>query len=152
MENTEYKADRSTWEPGPWDNEPEDRVDFLHAGFSCFIKRGPAGAWCGYVGVPEGHSAYGKSYDEVDVEVHGGLTYANPCKGAICHVPAEGMPDKVWWLGFDTAHFGDLVPAHNRLMSFYDRARESEGPFESYKTRDYTKGETERLAEQLERL
>ena len=30
---------------------------------------------CGYLGVPKDHPWYGKDYDEVDVEVHGGLTY-----------------------------------------------------------------------------
>lgn len=25
-----------------------------------------------------------------------------------CHVPAEGDPDDVWWLGFDRAHLHEL--------------------------------------------
>lgn len=142
MEETTFVADRSSWSEGPWDAEPEDRVDFLHAGFSCFIKRGPMGAWCGYVGVPATHPAYGQYYDEVKVEVHGGLTYADQCRGSICHVPQEGMPEDVWWLGFDTAHAGDLVPG-------YPRDWPSDAS-DTYKSRAYAEAETRRLAEQLE--
>lgn len=28
----------------------------------------------------------------------------------ICHVPAEGEPDDVWWFGFDCSHAGDVAP------------------------------------------
>lgn len=45
-----------------------------------------------------------------EIDVHGGLTYAAGCSGHICHVPAEGEPDNVWWFGFDCAHAGDLCP------------------------------------------
>ena len=117
MENTNYKADRSTWGRGPWDQEPEDRIDFVHAGFAAFIKRGPMGVWCGYVGVPNTHPLYGKSYGDADdagIEVHGGLTYANKCAGEICHVPEPGMPDDVWWFGFDCGHWNDIVPSMAR--------------------------------------
>jgi len=39
------------------------------------------GAWCGYVGVPKGHPYHGNSYDHdgVNVDVHGGLSFANGC-------------------------------------------------------------------------
>lgn len=109
-ENTDVKIDRAGWPKGEWDSEP-DRVDFIHAGFSCLLHRNTLGNWCGYVGVPETHPDFGKSYDDVeDVSVHGGLTYADLCREGICHVPQPGMPEKVWWLGFDAAHFNDLVP------------------------------------------
>ena len=138
--NPEY--DKSQWARGEWDNEP-DRVDFLHAGFSCFILRNHMGNWCGYVGVPSTHPAYCKEYNEVDVNVHGGLTYANKCQHVICHIPEPGMPDDVWWLGFDTGHSHDLTPGFPR--GFID------GMFEgtTYKNMDYTINETKQLAEQL---
>jgi len=153
-ENVQYQADRSRWKRGPWDREPEDRVDFVHAGFACFIKRGPMGAWCGYVGVPATHPAYGLHYEAVDVEVHGGLTYANKCVGAICHVPQPGMPDDVWWLGFDLNHFLDVAPGdpyrHEPSAAFPDLlARDGYLPGECYKPRGYAEAETRSLAEQL---
>lgn len=54
----------------------------------------------GYVGVPNGHPWFGKDYDAINAEVHGGLTYASDC------VPTQ-KPDGRWWVGFDTAHCGD---------------------------------------------
>lgn len=125
-------TDRTGWEPGPWDNE-EDRYEWRNGALVCLIVRNYSGALCGYVGVPPGHPWHGKSYsdlqhlecDEHDDEcpygcdhpytgpkVHGGLTYSAPCQagGSICHVPREGEPADVWWLGFDCAHSGDLVP------------------------------------------
>lgn len=97
---------------GPWHDEP-DRVDFEHDGHPCLLLRGPLGAWCGYVGVPPNHPWHGADSmsDVLDVEVHGGITYASPCHGAICHVPKPGETDHVYWLGFDCAHYRDLVPA-----------------------------------------
>lgn len=141
--NTEYKVDRTDWPSGPWDKEP-DRVDFEHAGFACMLIRNQVGAWCGYVGVPAGNPNYGKGYDDVDVSVHGGLTYASKCQGHICHVPKPGMPDDVWWLGFDTAHAGDGPPG---LIKMYSGMKHNS--LGTYKTMVYARRETEQLAEQL---
>jgi len=132
--------DRKNWRRGEWDNEP-DRVDFIHAGFSCFIQRGPVGSWCGYVGVPSNHPSYEKHYNDVNVDVHGGLTYANKCNGHICHVPESGMPDDVWWLGFDMAHHMDYSPG----MAQYDIGNRG-----MYRNMAYATHETKQLAEQLE--
>lgn len=101
---------------GPWQSEP-DRVDFRHAGFPCLLHRnGHLGHWCGYVGVPPGHPAHGKGYEDIDVEVHGGLTYAHRCEPPICHVAQPGEPDQLWWLGFDAAHCWDLVPGAHAVL------------------------------------
>lgn len=136
MTNTLPTYDKSNWSRGEWDNEP-DRVDFIHSGFSCFILRNTLGSWCGYVGVPETHSCFGKDYDNVDVDIHGGLTYSAKCYGHICHTPKAGMPDKVWWLGFDTAHAWDISPGLNI---------NSDG---TYKNMNYAITETKKLADQL---
>ena len=111
-------ADKSAWARGPWDDEP-DKVVWVDpaTGLDCMAHRNGSGAWCGYVGVPAGHPAYGQDYDNVDVDCHGGLTFAAGCQETgdpahgICHVPQEGRPAEVWWLGFDCAHFMDLMPA-----------------------------------------
>jgi len=72
--------------------------------------RNSEGFWCGYVGVPPGHPWHGQGYDDVDAHAHGGLTYGGLCNGVICHVPREGEPAEVFWLGFDCAHAGDASP------------------------------------------
>ncbi len=133
--------DKSKWGPGPWQDEP-DHVAFEHAGYSCIVHRGPAGGLCGYVAVPPGHPWHGMDYNEVPADVHGGLTYGGKCEGAICHVPKSGEPDNVFWIGFDTAHSGDVSPAFRRLSAAFT------DPRDSYKTMAYVTSETKRLAEQ----
>ncbi|MGE5512362.1 MAG: hypothetical protein ACM31O_14035 [Bacteroidota bacterium] len=73
-------ADKSDWGDGPWMSEPDKRqwVDKA-TGLPCLIVRNSLGALCGYVGVSKSHPAYGKDYFDVDVRVHGGLTFARQC-------------------------------------------------------------------------
>jgi hypothetical protein len=125
--------------PGPWHDEG-DHEDFRSPeDVPCIIHRNRVGAWCGYVAVPPGHPWHGANYTEVPAEVHGGLTYSDGCNGEICHVPSHGESDDVWWLGFDCCHSGD--------MTFYDLV---DGRIWAgvYKTADYARAETLRLAAQ----
>ena len=73
-------VDRLGWPSGEWDNEP-DRVTWLHeaTGARCTMRRGPLGSWCGYVGLNGNHPLAGKDYDDIDVYVHRGLSYAAYC-------------------------------------------------------------------------
>ena len=134
--------------PGPWHGEPDHEEFRSPHGLPCILHRSGLGAWCGYVGVPPGHPWHGKAYSDLTdpfPEVHGGLTYSDRCQGAICHVPRPGESDDVWWLGFDCNHSGDL--------SLYDLADSSRPHWdilwpESYKTAEYARRETLKLAEQ----
>ncbi len=123
MKTLEWKTvDKSAWGEGPWQDEPDKRQWVDEAtGLPCLIVRGPLGALCGYVGVSEGHPYYGKEYDCVDADCHGGLTFAGHCCPSpegegrgICHVVEDGDDDNVWWLGFDCAHSGDVSPKYER--------------------------------------
>jgi len=133
--------------PGPWVSEP-DKAQWVDEAtdLDCLIVRNRMGALCGYVGLPPGHPYHGKDYDSTGpdaLEVHGGLTFAGSCNEeapeghGICHIPEPGRPAEVWWLGFDCAHAGDLVP---QLTMF---------PTERYRTFDYVRGQCEQLAAQL---
>lgn len=81
METIEYRTiDKSGWGNGAWVAEPDKKQwKDPTTGLPCLIVRNPVGALCGYVGVPNGHPAYGKDYDDVEVDVHGGLTFAHRC-------------------------------------------------------------------------
>lgn len=78
----------------------EDRLTkrWTHAGLECGLAPTPAlltvprGPYNGYVKVPAEHPAAGKDYDDVDVEVHGGLTFAQDCE------------DGGTWFGWDDVH------------------------------------------------
>lgn len=140
----EQKIDKSYWGNGPWQNEP-DRLEFRSHGFRCLMLRHPSlGHWCCYVGVPEKHRYFEKPYSDLHIDVHGGLTYSDH----VCHVPKPGEVDNIWWLGFDFAHMGDLIPFEYGLSlmryphSFPDRMK-------YYKDVKYVKRECRKVAKQL---
>jgi hypothetical protein len=66
MQAIEYRTvDKSSWARGPWDSEPDKRQwRDDETGLPCLIVRNHSGAWCGYVGIGEGHPFYGKSYGD----------------------------------------------------------------------------------------
>lgn len=148
-ENLNHVVDKGGWAAGPWHQEP-DRVDFRHAGFACLMLRDEhSGVWCGYVGVTATHPAYGQHCGDVDVEVHGGLTYGAACDGShVCHVPAPGEPDDLFWLGFDCNHGGDIAPGMDARMQRYGRPELRFGG-EAYRDLAYVRHEVESLADQL---
>jgi len=149
--------DKSTWGEGPWQTEP-DRLEWEHAGLPCLARRIHHGNWCGYAAVPPGHPLHGKHYDDVELDAHGGLTYASRCSGEICHVPKPGEPDDVWWFGFDCAHAGDIMPGMDARWREIHRVLPSAAfepqhfPGDTYKTLAYVQVETNQLAEQLAAL
>lgn len=100
-----------------------------YSGYLCRIRRvKPYSCWCGYVRVPEAHNCSGKSYYDVDVEVHGGLTYG--------HNSFPDNDDKgYYWFGFDCGHAGDIIP-----YLWKDG---------TYRTKEYVKNEVTELAKQL---
>lgn len=142
----EYRTNAAKLPPGPWTDEP-NRVEFEHKGVPCLMVRQPGGwHWCGYAAVPPGHPWHGKGYDGVEVDIHGGLTFADACGGLVCHVPKPGEPDNVWWFGFDCAHFDDLRPMDRVLLG--DRFSFPGDP-DTYRDAHYVRAQCKRLAEQI---
>lgn len=149
----EYRTiDKSAWGDGPWQSEPDKRQwQDLETGLPCLIVRGPSGALCGYVGVSPDHPAHGKGYDSdpvIDIEVHGGLTFAkgcghgdDPAKG-ICHIPGDGDADHVWWFGFDCAHGWDISPAYDSYGGWKQEGAQ-------YRGQAYVEAQVRLLAGQL---
>lgn len=113
-------------------NNPNVNVvkEFQYKGYDCMILS-PVhlGVNNGYVKIPEGHPLHGKGDGEEEVdnlEVHGGITFGG----------SWDDEDGPWWIGFDCAHFGDLVPK----ISY------SNGIF---RDEEYVTKEIERLVDQL---
>jgi len=153
MKTIRYQTiDKSTWGDGAWQQEP-DKIQWQDeaTNLPCLAVRHESfGHWCGYVGVGPGHPSHGKGYNDVDVDVHGGLTFADKCVGTpergVCHVPEAGEPDHVWWLGFDCAHAFDRQPGMEaRHPDLYDAANE-------YRRLGYVQKECRGLARQLAAL
>ena len=67
METIEYKTvDKSNWERGEWDNEPDKKQWLDEAtGLPCLIVRAPVtGSLCGYVGIAPEHPLFAIGYDK----------------------------------------------------------------------------------------
>lgn len=108
------------------------------AGLKAVVIAKDMGHRCGYVGVSKDHPWHGKDYHDIDLDVHGGVTYA-------------GMRDDLWWFGYDCAHLGDA--ADPELMSdeykkvLLGRWLNFEG--DTIKTLDFCVNECESMAAQL---
>ena len=54
---------------------------------------------CAYVRIPKEHKYYKQEYDDIPIEVHGGLTYSGT------------RWNDAYWIGWDYAHYQDYTPA-----------------------------------------
>ena len=70
-----------------------------HRGYDFFIKFNdffPPGHHCAYVRIPRDHPYFEVHYDDINISVHGGLTFSE-------------MVDGEYWIGWDYGHGGDKV-------------------------------------------
>ena len=64
----------------------------------------------GYALIPLGHPYHGVHYDDIDISVHGGLTYSSFVSSdqiAMFHLDSEDLGK--WCVGFDTSHYEDSI-------------------------------------------
>ena len=109
----------------PWESEPNHLLT-EHLGYVLEIQRHERFEHlCGYIYLPESHPDYGKTYDEIGIDVHGGLTFSESGK-----------------FGFDCAHAGDFQPGLTPRHRLSD---------EVYRTVDFVLAELQKLAEQFDR-
>ncbi|MBO9427891.1 hypothetical protein [Sulfitobacter sp. R18_1] len=96
-----------SFEMSEWKTEP-DHIEFEASGLQALVLRaGGLGHLTGYVGVPKNHVLFGLDMGDIPSEIpaHKGWTYASDLN------PATGKADGNWWIRFDCAHAGDLIPA-----------------------------------------
>ena len=75
----------------------------------------PHGWGNGYVIIPKGHPYHGKHYDDIPVDVHGGLTFAEPANALSDWADITEEDKEGWVVGFDTAHYGDSLSNWNKI-------------------------------------
>jgi hypothetical protein len=155
-------TDKRTWGKGLWCTEP-DKVQWQDeaTGLPGLARRNlESGSWCAYVGVTDGHPLFNTAYEDLDLEVHGGITFADFCheedkEKGICHIPDPGEPDTVYWFGFDCNHHGDIAPGYDaRYRDLFRNSPDLE-QFMSrgvYRTLEYVKEECKNLAAQLKHI
>jgi hypothetical protein len=96
----------------------------------CSIHRNGVKTLCGYITLTKDSSLYGVGYDNLNIQVHGGLTY-------------DGYDEyENWVIGFDFAHYKDLTP-YFLLNGEYDFEQRG-----IYRDMEYVKSECESMAEQ----
>ena len=108
---------------------------------------------CGYVGLPKYHPMNGADYDDIDINVHGGLTYSENT-----HKTRYGeeypVDDERYWLGFDCAHYMDKRDPD--LMAKFENPPEIHIPMfddeGSIKDMDFVSDELAYMVEQLKEL
>lgn len=124
---------------GPWDTEPDFCDWTTAAGLPGGVMRHrELGTFAGYVQIPVGHPWHGSHYDGAGAHVHGGVNFSA--------ADADGS----WWIGFDCAHFRDLVPlamVFPRRMP--PRFREAMRGLFVYRDFAYVRNEVEDLARQV---
>ena len=91
-----------------WINEP-NHSHFFYRDYECRIVRHPVlGTLCGYVKIPTTHPYHAKNYNDIDIDVHGGLTFGDNLNNV--SKAYEIQLDDGFWLGFDCAHYNDIRP------------------------------------------
>ena len=88
MKQMEYKKDRNI----------EILLDKKHNGYR-YIILSLGTHPTAYIEIPKGHRLNGQDYDDIDINVHGGLTYTRH--------ELMGIPSDNWYIGWDYAHVGD---------------------------------------------
>jgi hypothetical protein len=113
-----------------WESEP-NLVEEIIDGFKTEIRRNSElGHLCGYVFLDRNHKYYGINYNDLDIDVHGGLTFSEQ----------EG---KYWKIGFDCAHGGDYVPYSN------PKYRSNRINVEEYRNVEYVRTEIKNIINQM---
>ena len=87
--------------------------DWVHNGIQCTYVTGYMGFYCGYVRCDPGHPWHGKDYNDIDADIHGGLTFAALEEEECKHEDGLG-----WWIGFDCGHYNDFIPGRAGIGMF----------------------------------
>lgn len=103
-----------------------------YKGYKGVIVQHPnVGHLCGYVVIPEDHPLYQKNYDEIDLEVHGELTYSDSdlisvgedfCIGFDCAHAGDWIP----MYGFENDTYKDITFVENEIKSLIDQIKDNE--------------------------
>ena len=68
---------------------------------------------CAYIELPKGHKYYGKDYDDIPIDCHGGLTYSS--EGLL--PSSNDYHRDGYWIGWDYAHLGDYYGWSNAFIN-----------------------------------
>lgn len=87
-----------------------------HRGFEYAILVMPMGHRCGYVKLPQNHPWYKKNPDNIETNVHGGLTFAS-----LINNNEHPILKKGYWIGFDCIHAFDMPDPDEMSKEFFNK-------------------------------
>lgn len=123
MENNAPWRLKENWVDGPWQNEPDFKY-FIYKDCICVVKRNYySGALLGYVLVKK-NSKFDKHYDDLNFNVHGGLTYSGDIYFKEELQDQNLNLDDYNCIGFDCAHSGDIMPAYDAMNREIEKINE----------------------------
>lgn len=128
---------------------------FEYKGFPCVVIMQSMCFRTGYVGIPKSNKFFGKDFGQLNISCHGSLTYSDDS--------LFGQPERdLWWIGYDTGHYGDGYDYETGKKLFSDDAEamkqitimeELGKRFETerfpYMTLEYCKHECESIVNQI---
>lgn len=98
---------------------------------------------CGYLAVHKEHPWYGKDRYDLNIEVHGGVTF-NAKTEDVDWLQSNTQIVDHWWIGFDCAHYMDLIPnIAEDYPQFHNHG-------EIYRDRDYVYNELVKMTYQAD--
>lgn len=86
---------------------------FEYKGFPCVVVMQALAFRTGYVGLPKTNKFYGVNFMDIPISCHGGLTYSEN------HL-IDQTDNDIWWIGFDTGHYGDGMDYKGAIRLFKD--------------------------------
>jgi hypothetical protein len=108
-------------------------IFWLYKGIKCVTAKSPFRNYNGYVKLPENHPWSGMGYFDIDVHVHGGLTFSDG-----------------GWIGFDTGHAYDIWEGKDIIeSSLPSRYTDVDSPYAIDWNMEMLVAEVENLAEQV---
>ena len=91
---------------------------FKYLDYDCMIIYND-GFYNGYVALTEDDKWYGKEYDDIDINVHGGLTFSSFGNDHLDRCNENGQ--NLYWIGFDCMHYGD----YDEVFSLHSKCNKS---------------------------
>lgn len=143
---------KKNFPPGDWMKEP-DYVQWEQKGLLCLALRDmKLGMWRGFVALPNTHKYHGKTLENIleeelfeHLDVHGGISVAGK-------LPAKykELNRGNWWMGFECALGGDLLPLAK--LDPNDPLQASVMEQQIYKDIHFVRREVNHLARQLAKV
>ena len=108
---------KKNWGDGDWNNEPDFQF-FKYNKHLCVVIRHPyLGHLLGYVLILKASKAGNPEFDVHSLDVHGGITYASDNFYFKHRLPAEYQTGEFVAVGFDCAHYQDIIPSHGAMIN-----------------------------------